>query len=244
MTKKKTKTKRKSAKEVTDELIATYKEKYEGLNQAQLRKKNPKLLNRLRYRLGPEALAEIVPKAIGNGDITTEDIKAYQAEYYERNKAEIQKRRRERYQKDPEYRQGIRERGRNWRKRQRPKNYEEERRSRHQPYETSTRGHKHVHLYGEDLTIYSLGELASEVGYDRQTLYSWEEAGVLPEPTALDDAERRWYSERFIKWFAGILKLRYQDGFQLRLADFAPIVEDEYFKECERLGIDPEEARL
>ena len=121
----------------------------------------------------------------------------YWTRYYRENKEKILAKKRERYQNDPQYREGIKERARaRWRDELR-KGGREKGLKKDKRYLRP----KIVQIDGKDVVVHSIGEFADRIGYTIATLKNWETLGVLPRATAVDDNGRRWYSEKFMVWF-------------------------------------------
>lgn len=98
----------------------------------------------------------------------------YYEGYYEEHKDDIAAKRKERYEKDPEYRKKVRERSRKYRERQRqarprariPKH------SKSKTYKTGD---------GGEVELFSVGSFALGVGRSVQCINHWEREGILPK---------------------------------------------------------------
>lgn len=105
-------------------------------------------------------------------------MKDYFSQWYEKNRAELSKRRKERYQQDTEYRSKVLEMSRKSRKRSAPK------------------GENKVTVNGVEYTLLSLIDVANLVQVSRDTVLSWEKIGLLPvTPFRLTTKKCRYYTK-------------------------------------------------
>lgn len=52
---------------------------------------------------------------------------------------------------------------------------------------------------GQEILLQSIGALAGQLSVNPETIKLWEDAGVVPPSTFVDDAGRRWYAEGYIR---------------------------------------------
>lgn len=118
---------------------------------------------------------------------TDPEQKTYNQSYYERNKADILRKRKLKYRKDKEYRERLRESARDsYARRQ-----EEDGKDVYQ-FGTPVRGSSIVQRDGQ--FYYSAAYAAKRAGVSQQTIRRWEKEGVIPEPMK-EEGGRRW------RWF-------------------------------------------
>jgi len=123
---------------------------------------------------------------IVKGVIDLNSERKYQRDYYEKNKEEILRKRREKYQGDAEYRAKVMERARKYRKKQCPL--------------TEIRGRKKGPLppvrvnakSGKLVQAYSTGYVADKLGITMQTLRKWVRKGKIPETPYWISTGRVW----------------------------------------------------
>jgi hypothetical protein len=125
----------------------------------------------------------------------------YQRKYYAQRKEALSKKKRERYANDPEVRESARKRA--------MARYEK----------TRGTGERKVRKYnlprvvpvgGKTCLYHCVRKFADAVGRNVQTITQWENKGVIPKATMVDDKGRRWYSEAHMAAVASAVK-RYDE---------------------------------
>jgi len=105
-------------------------------------------------------------------------MKEYFSQWYEKNRAELSKRRKERYQQDTEYRSKVLAMSQKSRARTAPK------------------GDNKITVGGIEYTLLSLIDVANLVQVSRDTVLSWEKIGLLPvTPFRLTTKKSRYYTK-------------------------------------------------
>lgn len=115
----------------------------------------------------------------------------YYDEWYDKNKDDVAKRRKERYENDPEYQQTVLKRSADYRKRQRE--VSQVRVPRHQRP-------RMFKLNGSEVALYSIGAFAAYINRSVQSINHWETNGLLPR-TPYRQGERgfRFYSAEMME---------------------------------------------
>lgn len=149
--------------------------------------------------------------------------------YYVEHRDQISQKRRERYQSDPEYREEVKRRAmaryaklRNEKKKAQSKN----------PKEPEVRGFNRprvMQVNGQDVLVHCVSAFAERVGRDVQTITAWEQNGIIPNPTVVDEMGRRWYSEAHMDAIATIAR-EYRASGGRNLAAFKEMVDREWKK--------------
>ena len=132
--------------------------------------------------------------------------------WYIKNKDSLSEKRKRRYEEDPEYREKVKAAAR--------KRWQDQRKARGGG-EPRTRGGNSPRVLpvgGRDVLVYGVSEYASRVDRDVQTISAWEERGIVPSPTVIDELGRRWYSESHMDLVAKVSK-RFRSSGGRRLAD-------------------------
>lgn len=62
------------------------------------------------------------------------------------------------------------------------------------------------------VTLHSVSEFAARLARNVQTVTMWEQRGVLPEPTRIDEIGRRWYSVAHMDGAAALVHQFHADG--------------------------------
>jgi hypothetical protein len=136
----------------------------------------------------------------------------YFQSYYAAHREEISRSRRERYKADPVYREQVMERALERYRRVR----EERIKARNgEPSLPSIRGYNKARIFqvdGRNVLVRSVREFADRVGRDVQTIKAWEEKGVIPPPTVVDELRRRWYAEAHIELLARVARSYWSEG--------------------------------
>lgn len=115
----------------------------------------------------------------------------YYEEWYEKNKGAVADRRKERYEKDPEYRVKVLERS---------SAYREERRKIPRVRVPRSRRGRVFEVDGKRATLYSIGGFATWVNRSIQSLNHWESSGILPKtPYRVGKRGFRFYSKDMIE---------------------------------------------
>lgn len=110
----------------------------------------------------------------------------YFQRYYEENKEEINEKRRERYQNDPDYRARSLEASKRYRERKRKKGRVRVARLRAaKEYRTGD---------GAKIKLYSVGVFATFIGRSAQSLSHWEKRGIMPDTPFRDTRGYRLFS--------------------------------------------------
>jgi len=116
----------------------------------------------------------------------------YFKNWYEKNKGDVAKRRKERYDNDPEYRDKVLRRSANYRERQR--DVVTARVPRNQQLRTLTLDN------GEEVTLYPIGDFAAFVGRSVQTLNHWISSGIIPNtPYVYGERKFRFYTREMME---------------------------------------------
>lgn len=114
----------------------------------------------------------------------------YFSKYYEENKAEINEKRRQRYEEDPEYKQRVLKSSREYRRRKRERDGGERK-------VRAPRFAKPLVVKtgdGGTIELYSVGFVARLLRRNVQTINHWEKAGVLPPTPYRDERGFRFYT--------------------------------------------------
>ncbi len=151
----------------------------------------------------------------------------YWDRYYAAHKDEIAAKRKDRYHSDPEYRRKVLEQSAKRYERLRQKKLDE---MASNPKSPRVRGHNRPitkTIDGEEVTLHSVSEFAHRVNRNVQTITAWEQKGVIPSATWIDNLGRRWYSEHHMNTIAALaLEFRARGG--RRLADFQALVAEAF----------------
>lgn len=126
-------------------------------------------------------------KSEGNRDLTNRE---YNRDYYEKNRDRISRQRSERYRSDP----GFREQKRAAERARYKKNVEVP-----EPDNRRSLRQRFLLVDGVEIAIHSMGALSGALGVSDESVKFWELRGVIPKPVMVDNARRRWYTEKFIK---------------------------------------------
>jgi predicted transcriptional regulator len=54
-------------------------------------------------------------------------------------------------------------------------------------------------LKGREVVMYSIGELAKELGRESQTIRKWEQAGIIPPTRFRDKTNKRLYPQEIVE---------------------------------------------
>ena len=106
--------------------------------------------------------------------------KAYNQSYYERNKAKILARKKERYHSDPDYRDQVK------------KDSARRRRS-------NSNGAVKVTVLGQEVDAWRARVLADRVGRSVSTINYWQTHGTIPETPLLTPGGYRLYTDKMIE---------------------------------------------
>lgn len=88
-------------------------------------------------------------------------------------------------------------------------------------------------INGEEVTLYPISKLASELGRSPQTIRKWEVAGILPQPIFKDKNGRRLYSLEQIEAIVDCaIKSNVRQGYSVANTNFSPKV----FKALEEIN--------
>jgi hypothetical protein len=117
----------------------------------------------------------------------------YNREYAKTHRAEILRKRKERYWTDPLYRDTILSRTK--KSRHINKVYVERTVDSTLKEEDS----KVVPIGGKDVKVYNKAAFARLIGVSRPTVYNWHKENILPIPPDVDALGRFWYREDFIQ---------------------------------------------
>lgn len=143
--------------------------------------------------------------------------------WYAKNKESLSEKRKKRYEEDKEYREKVKAAAR--------KRWQEQRKARGGG-EPRTRGGNSPRVLpvgGQDVLVYGVSEYAKRVDRDVQTISAWEERGIVPSPTVIDELGRRWYSEPHMDMVADVSK-RFRKAGGRRLADLKIKIWDAWHK--------------
>lgn len=123
----------------------------------------------------------------------TEEGSSYFAKYYADNKDKILSRRRERYKEDPEYREKIKARAREAKRKLLAKRREERAKNK----DKITPIWFQIQYGGKEIPVkmYTTGQVAKKLGRTTQTIRIWEKNGLIPEATYRTAAHDRLYTE-------------------------------------------------
>lgn len=94
--------------------------------------------------------------------------------------------------------------------------------------------HKHtLNLNGEEIDLFYIDRLASELGRTPQTIRKWEVSGILPKPIFKDKNGRRLYTDEQIQVIVDCAeKSNVRVGYSIANTNFSPRV----FKALEELN--------
>lgn len=121
-------------------------------------------------------------------------------EYYEKNKERIAKRKKSRYQNDPEYREAIKARSAEARRQKKQENAIKRRKGslRDKRVDKEPRRVRVEFPDGSGSAVtgmYTLGQFAHQVGVSIATLRKWEARNVFPKALYRSPGGHRWYTE-------------------------------------------------
>ena len=148
-------------------------------------------------------------------DPQTNNPSVYFREWYEQNGDELNKRRRNRYQTDPEYRERVLAQNRDARRKKRQEALEERKKKYGAKKLRLTNNWKTVNVETPDgiVKMFSISAAAKLVGCSVQALRLWERKGIIPPATARYSKGDRLYSMEQIDLLKEVLEK------QLRLED-------------------------
>jgi DNA-binding transcriptional MerR regulator len=132
----------------------------------------------------------------------------YFQEWYEDNCDELNKRRRERYAEDPEYRKRVQRWNRDARARRRKEAEKEERKAK-QAVKIQTSGAwktVEVEVDGVKVRMFTIGALAKATGKGISTIRVWERNGVLPETPYRSKKGDRLYTLEMVESIQAALR--------------------------------------
>ena len=144
--------------------------------------------------------------------------KEYLKKYYKENREEMLRKRKERYENDPKYRAKVQAATRRSKQRRRVG-------LKKRTLGQIDRRHRRPRITvinGQRVEVFSRGTLAEYVGFAPTTLGSWQQRGVLPTPTMVDEEGKWWFSEEYMAKFLKIVKKFRTAGWSLD--EFAAIV--------------------
>lgn len=141
-------------------------------------------------------------KGTGAKSSDPSDRSEYHRKYWQENKKRISKRRRERYQNDPEYRARHLEQTRKSRERKRQ---EEADKRLERDRKMSEKRHKGEELKrprlmkikGKPTACYSTSALARYIARSNETIRRWLTMGVLPGVSYVDDSGHYWFTKSY-----------------------------------------------
>lgn len=80
-------------------------------------------------------------------------------------------------------------------------------------------------INGEEVTLYPISRLATELGRSTQTIRKWEIGGILPQPIFKDKHGRRLYSLEQIEAIVECaIKSNVRQGYSVANTNFSPRV--------------------
>lgn len=80
-------------------------------------------------------------------------------------------------------------------------------------------------INGEEITLYPISKLASELGRSADTIRKWEISGILPQPIFKDKHGRRLYSLEQIEAIVDCaIKSKIRRGYSVANTNFSPRV--------------------
>lgn len=136
----------------------------------------------------------------------------YWQQYWATNKQKLLTKRAERYKTDPEYRAKAIERAKlRYQQLKAQKPVVEKTVPKRVAAATRTLRPKAVMVGGKVLMVRHMAELARLCKVSPETLKSWEERGIIPKATMLDDNGRRWYSNEYISVMAKCAEKHWSD---------------------------------
>lgn len=179
---------------------------------------------------GDVALSPAASRRVGQAVAQT-----YFQKYYDAHRPEIAKQRHERYHQDKAYRDGVLRRSAERYARIRAEHLTAAAadpvpprvRGHNRPDERAVVGgeicvrsgrckgedaHAHVPAPREWVTVHSVAEFASRLARNVQTVTMWEQRGVLPPPTLVDEIGRRWYAEAHMNTASALVHQFHADG--------------------------------
>lgn len=137
------------------------------------------------------------------GAVVAEDKNSYFKEWYEDNAEVLNARRRQRYQKDSEYREKVQ----GWNRRARKKRTQEravEKKAERKALKMATSGSwktEEIEVDGVMCRMFTIGALAKALSKGISTLRVWERFGVLPETPYRSNKGDRLYSVEMVEQF-------------------------------------------
>lgn len=126
----------------------------------------------------------------------SEESKSRFGEWYEKNREELNKRRRERYAKDPSYRGKVLQRSKEFRDEVRQSTRAEKQAEASAVLLLPTTKWKTTEgkVGRKTQTLFTIGALAAKLGCSVQALRLWERKGIIPKPDQRGAGENRLYS--------------------------------------------------
>lgn len=154
----------------------------------------------------------------------------YWKEYWAKNRERILALRKARYAEDKQYREGViaRAKERYWRKNAKKALVEKEIPKRIKESSRTLRPRVIPGPNGEAITVYHIAELGRMCRVSTETLRSWEERGIIPKATMIDEYGRRWYSREYMNTLASLVNLHWNSV--RKLSDFEKLVGAEFAK--------------
>lgn len=163
-------------------------------------------------------------------DRRRKDRREYQKYYYEQNKEDLSKQRKDRYKNDPEYREKVKAASKRYRAEQREKREKEKPKGAPVKRERRPRRPVVVKVNGSEVLAYTVPVLASRVGRSINTINRWIYTGTIPKTPLWSERGDRLYTDAMIR----VVKMAIQ--FRGIVGD-DPAVRDEILDGWKSIGI-------
>ena len=139
---------------------------------------------------------------------TSQSSSDYYQEWYKKNRKKLSARRKRKYAEDPDYAETQRRRVRaGWTAKEGERIEAKLSRLQDRIRKNKKKVKRQVSsrvVVGEDgspVEVWSIGALSSRIGISPDTIRRrWEDAGIIPEATFIDDEGRRWYSKEYLEF--------------------------------------------
>jgi DNA-binding transcriptional regulator YiaG len=131
--------------------------------------------------------------------MVSENEKKYFQQYYLDHKEKIAAKKKERYQKDPEYRAAIQDRNRKVRALKKKRREDRKKKASKKDPRRPKKFSVHIGGLERELSMYSSTQFARMVGRSVQTIRLWEREGILPKAVYRCNNNNRLYTEFQVK---------------------------------------------
>lgn len=133
---------------------------------------------------------------------------SYFSRWYEANKEELSKKRKAKYQKDPEFRQSSLQKAAEWREKN--------------PRASKAGKPSLREVNGVMVEVFRISAVGGMIGRSDQTIRDWEDEGIIPPPTVV--SAHRYYTRNQIKLMrelADLISVIRVKGFKLEVLQTA-----------------------